>query len=230
MEQVDFISPVHGLLVGYARTSTADQVAGLEAQDREIRSAGATKIFKEHASGKDAQRPQLQAALTYLREGDILVITKIDRLARSISDFLRIVDELEEKNVGLRILDFAGRRIDTKSAADRLILVMFAGFAQFERDLMLERQKIGIVRAREEGRYAGRKPTARMKADDIRALWMEGMSAKEIAEKLEVSRSSVYAICQETPARSAEITRVWKRKRREAGKRALQPVATPQAR
>lgn len=87
-------------------------------------------------------------ALDFVREGDTLVIAKIDRLARSTADFLSIVDQLETKGVGLKVLDFGGREIDTQSPADRLIITLFAGFAQFERDLMRERQRAGIEAAK----------------------------------------------------------------------------------
>ncbi|MEO0828904.1 MAG: recombinase family protein [Pseudomonadota bacterium] len=184
------------MIIGYCRSSTADQEAGLAGQEASLKEAGAEKVFREVASGTNANRVQLLHALDFVREGDTLLITKIDRLARSTADFLKIVDELEAKGVGLRVLDFGGREIDTKSPADRLIITLFAGFAQFERDLMRERQRVGIEAAKKAGKYKGRKPTARAKAAEVKALLAEGVKPIEVARRLEISRASVYRYAQ----------------------------------
>lgn len=189
------------MIIGYCRISTAGQSAGLNAQVAALKKVGAEKVFEEIASGAKADRVQLLQVLDYVREGDTLIITKIDRLARSTADFLSLVDRLEKKNVGLRILDFGGRQIDTQSPADRLIITLFAGFAQFERDLMRERQRIGIEAAKQAGKYRGRKATARTQSADIRRLREEGMQPAHIAEQLGISRASVYRIIQ-TPSDS----------------------------
>ena len=105
-----------------------------------------------------AQRPQLEAALDYLRDGDVLVITKLDRLARSVADLVAIGERLEAKGVALKVLDQA---IDTSTPTGRLMFNMLGSIAQFERELMLERQREGIARAKAAGKYKGRKPTAR---------------------------------------------------------------------
>jgi DNA invertase Pin-like site-specific DNA recombinase len=131
-----------GQLVGYARTSTTEQEAGLEAQTRDLRAAGCTKIFREQASSI-GQRSHLERALDYVRAGDTLVVTKVDRLARSTVGLWEIVKRLEsidDGGVGLRVLNLGGETVDTKSATGKLILTIFAGFAQFEREMMLERQ------------------------------------------------------------------------------------------
>lgn len=122
--------------VGYARVSTIEQMAGFEAQKCDIEKVGVTKLFAKQVSSV-AQRSQLDAALNYVREGDTLIVTKLDRLARSTQHLL------EAKGVGLQILDFGGGSIDTKSPTGRLMLTMFAAFAQFERELNLERQRGG---------------------------------------------------------------------------------------
>lgn len=184
-----------GQLVGYGRTSTAEQEAGLEAQRRDLQAAGCGRVFVEQASSVGA-RPVLAQALDYVREGDTLVITKIDRLARSTVNLWELVKELDAKKVGLRVLNLGGEPVDTRSSTGKLILNIFAGFAQFEREMMLERQKEGIAKARAEGRYTGRKPTARLKADEARRLHAEGKTPTEIAKALGIGRGSVYRAIQ----------------------------------
>src|SRR5829696_1110991 len=176
------------MLVGYARTSTMDQEAGLEAQVRELKGLGCTKVFQEQTSSVGA-RKALDEALAFTREGDTLVVTKLDRLARSVTHLGEIVDRLTRKRVSLRILDLG---IDTSSATGELVLNLMGAIAQFERKMMLERQREGIAKAKAEGRYKGRKPTARAKADEIKALSAEGVSLSEIARRLEIGKASVH--------------------------------------
>jgi DNA invertase Pin-like site-specific DNA recombinase len=181
------------MLIGYARTSTTDQIAGLEAQLAALNAEGCEELFQERVSSV-AQRDQLDAALKFARKGDTFVVTKMDRLARSTQHLLEIVEGLEKKAVALRILDFKGDRVDTRSPQGKLILTMFAAFAQFERELMLERQREGIAKAKAEGRYKGRKPTARAKTGDVRALKGQGIGPSEIARRLQISRASIHRI------------------------------------
>jgi len=180
-----------GVLVGYARTSTFEQAAGLEAQLRDIKAAGCRKIFQEQVSSV-AERAQLEAALDYMRENDTLVVSKLDRLCRSARHCLEIVDALQAKGVALRILNFGGDVVDTRGATGRLILNMFAAFGQFERETMLERQREGIAKAKAEGKYKGRKPTARAKGAEIVRLVQEGQPVAIVARTCGVSRASVY--------------------------------------
>lgn len=184
------------MLIGYARTSTVDQVAGLEAQETALAATGCTKLFTEQASSV-GQRDQLDAALDFVREGDALVVTRLDRLARSTADLLGIVATLEAKQVGLRILDFGGSEVDTRSPTGRMLLTMFAAVAEFERAIMLERQRAGVARARAQGKYKGRAPTARRKAGEAKALKARGMGATAIAAELGISRASVYRVLAE---------------------------------
>jgi DNA invertase Pin-like site-specific DNA recombinase len=181
------------MLIGYARTSTVEQAAGLEAQLAALRKEGCKKVFQERVSSI-VQRDQLEAALDFAREGDTFVVTKMDRLARSTQHLLQIVQGLEEKGVALRILDFKGDKVDTHSPQGKLILTMFAAFAQFEREIMLERQRDGIAKAKAEGKYKGRSPTARAKTKDVKALAASGVGPSEIARRLEIGRSSVHRI------------------------------------
>ncbi|TPN83846.1 recombinase family protein [Mesorhizobium sp. CU2] len=177
--------------IGYARTSTVDQDAGLEAQQRDLKAAGCIKVFSEQLSSVAIARPQLEAALDYLREGDTLVVTKPDRLARSTADLLGITERLRTKGVTLRILSM---QMDTSTPTGKLMLTMLGGIAEFERDLMLERQREGIAKAKADGKYKGRAPTARRKAADVLRLKAEGKTADAIVHELNVSRSSVFRI------------------------------------
>jgi DNA invertase Pin-like site-specific DNA recombinase len=187
------------MLVGYARTSTYDQVAGFDAQLRDLGANGCTKIFQEQVSSV-AHREQLAAVLDFARDGDTLVVTRLDRLARSTADLLRIIDRLETKGVALRILDFGGSAVDTQSPTGRLMVTMFAALAEFERSLMLQRQAEGIARAKAAGKYKGRAPTARRALPQITELSSQGMKPAEIARQLSISRASVYRLLAETVA------------------------------
>jgi DNA invertase Pin-like site-specific DNA recombinase len=180
-----------GMLIGYARTSTTEQRAGLEAQLRDLKAAGCLKVFQEQVSSI-GERAQLEAALDYVREGDTLVVTKLDRLARSARGLNELVDTMERKGVALRILNFGGGQVDTRGAAGRLVLNVFAAFAQFELEIMKERQREGIADAKAAGRYKGRKPTARAKGADAVKLSQEGMRVSEVAKALGIGRASVY--------------------------------------
>ena len=177
--------------IGYARTSTVDQEAGLEAQERDLQAAGIDKLFSEQLSSVNADRPQLEAAIDYLRDGDTLVVTKLDRLARSMRHLLEIVDRIKAKGASLQIL---AMQLDTKSATGELILNVLGSVAQWERAMMLERQKEGIAKAKVEGRYKGRAPTARAKADDVNRLLAEGVRPTDIAKQLGIARRSVYRV------------------------------------
>jgi DNA invertase Pin-like site-specific DNA recombinase len=181
------------MLIGYARTSTAEQAAGLEAQHRDCLATGCKRLFSEQVSSV-ARRDQLEAALEFVREGDTLVVTKLDRLARSTTDLLSIVQRLDAKEVALRILDFGGSAVDTKSPSGKLLLTIFGAMAQFEREVMLQRQREGIAAAKAAGKYKGRKPTARAKAEDVLELRRAGVGASEIARQLSIGRASVYRI------------------------------------
>lgn len=181
------------MLIGYCRTSTSEQIAGFEAQDAALLATGCTRLFREQVSSV-AMRSELDASLDFVRQGDTLVVTRLDRLARSTTDLLGIVAVLERKGVALRILDFGGSEVDTKSPTGRMLITMFAAVAEFERGVMLERQRAGIAKAKAEGRYRGRAPTARAKLAQMRDLRAAGLGASEIAAKLNVGRASVYRV------------------------------------
>lgn len=180
------------MLIGYARTSTREQIAGFEAQLAELKAAGCKKVFQEQVSAVSVgKREELESALDYVREGDTLVVTKIDRLARSLPHLLQIIERLEKKGVALRILSM---QIDTSTPNGKLMLSIMGAIAEFERALMLERQLDGIAAAKQAGKYKGRQPTAKRKADKVLELAAQNMTRQEIAEKTGIGIASVYRI------------------------------------
>lgn len=193
-----------GMLIGYARTSTVEQQAGLEAQERDLRAAGVDKPFSEQTSAV-GPRQALERAIDFARDGDTLVVTKLDRLARSVGDAIAIVDRLTAKGVGLRVLAMG---LDTSTPTGRLMLNVLASVAQFEREVMLERQREGIAKAKGEGRYKGRAPTALRKADKVILLANDGVKREEIAARLNIGVASVYRILAGDRASRAASTPV----------------------
>ena len=184
-----------GKLVGYARVSTEFQDAGLESQIKDLTDANCDIIYNESVSSV-AERPEFAAALAELQPGDTLVVTKMDRLARSILDLLHLVENFNKKGFALRILNLGGDTVDTRSATGRLMLSMLASFAQFEREMMLERQKCGIAKAKAEGKYRGRAPTAMRKADEVLAMHERHWPIARIARELKIGRTSVYRVLE----------------------------------
>ncbi len=189
------------MFIGYARTSTTEQEAGLEAQHRDLAAAGCTRVFAEQVSSI-GKRDQMEAAIAFARQGDTLVVTKPDRLARSVADMLAIMARLEAKGVALRVLSMGGAEVDTNTPTGRMMLTMLGAVAEFERALMLERQREGIAKAKSEGRYKGRAPTAQAKGAEVLALHAEKVPPAEIARRLGIGRASVYRILANTPGAS----------------------------
>lgn len=177
-------------VVGYARVSTAEQDAGLENQVRLLTEAGCERIFQEHVSSVKESRPELDRMLAYVREGDTLIITSIDRLARSVLDLLGMVDMLAREGVGVRILNLS---LDTSTPTGRLTLTVLGAVAEAERTIMLERSRVGIERAKQLGKYKGRAPTAMRKSAEVLKL-VKTHSTREIAKLVGISESSVLRI------------------------------------
>lgn len=136
-----------------------------------MQKAGCEKLFKEQTSTR-SDRPQLRAALEFVRDGDVFVVTRLDRLARSVADLMGIIDGLEQKQVGLRILNWG---MDTQTPTGRLMLTVLGGVAQFEREVMLERQREGIAKAKAAGKYKGRKPVALDGQQEVVRLAAKGL-------------------------------------------------------
>lgn len=179
------------MILGYARTSTADQHAGLEAQVRDLKAAGTEKVWSEQVSSV-ALRAQLKALLDFAREGDVVMVTRPDRLARSTAELLSIEANLTRRCIGLVILSMGGAALDTRNPTSKLMLTILAGVATWEREAMLERQREGIAKAKAEGKYRGRAPTVAKQAEEIRAARAAGERPAHIAKRLRVARSSVY--------------------------------------
>ena len=177
--------------VGYARVSSSGQ--DLEVQLDALKKRGCEKIFKEKVSGTSTQgREKLRECLDFVREGDELVFTRVDRVARSILDLQLIVKELTEKGVTITATE---QPISTKDATSKCFLDMLGVFAEFETNLRAERQLEGIAKAKERGVYTGRK--AKIDVEKIKKLKAEGMGATAIAKKLKIHRDSVYRLLKE---------------------------------
>lgn len=186
---------------GYARTSSLEQQAGLDDQVARLKAAGCDVVLAEQVSATDmGARTKWAELMTCLKAGDTVSITKIDRVARSISDMVSITKALNDIGASIRILDM---NIDTKTPTGALMLNIFTSVAQFEKDMMLERQRVGIAAAKERDKtlpleqrtYKGAKPTARAKADAVLALLADGSRTKEqVAKHLNIGVASVYRI------------------------------------
>ena len=175
--------------IGYARTSTNEQNTDLQLDA--LKKARCEKIFEEKASGAQRDRPQLKAALEYAREGDTIVVWKLDRLARSLKQLIETVEDLEKRNIGFQSLT---ESIDTTTSGGRLTFHLFAALAEFERSIIRERTRAGLDAARARGRVGGRPPA--LKEDDIavaKALLADPeITVKEIATRLGICVSTLY--------------------------------------
>jgi DNA invertase Pin-like site-specific DNA recombinase len=180
-----------GKKIGYARVSTSDQDTAIQVSALEA--AGCAIIRKEKASGTTTQgRTELQIILEFLEAGDTLVVTRIDRLARSIADLQDIVRQLKLKGVALQATE---QPINTSTAAGKAFLDMLGVFAEFETNLRRERQLEGIAKAKAEGRYKGRRPS--IDQAEVRRMRDEGIGASAIAKKLKIGRASVYRLLEQ---------------------------------
>ncbi|MBL8584355.1 MAG: recombinase family protein [Rhizobiaceae bacterium] len=175
--------------VGYARVSTADQETAL--QVAALRAAGCERLFEDRASGAVASRPGLAEALAYLREGDTLVVWKLDRLGRSLGHLIEVVHELDRRGVGFRSLT---ENIDTTTPGGRLVFHLFGALAQFERDLIGERTRAGLEAAAAGGRKGGRRAVVTPeKLRKARLHIASGLTVREAAARLKVGKTALYA-------------------------------------
>ena len=177
------------MLVGYARVSTQDQNPALQLDA--LKAAGCEKVFTEKASGAQRDRPELAAALSYMRSGDSLVVWKLDRLARSLPQLIETVATLEDQGIGFRSLTEA---IDTMTAGGKLVFHIFGALAEFERSVIRERTRAGLKAARDRGRKGGRPPA--LSAADLavaKALLRDpAITVDEVATRLKVSPATLY--------------------------------------
>ena len=190
-------------IVGYARVGTADQNA--DAQHDALREAGCERIFTDKASGKLARRPQLDALLEYVRPGDVVVITKLDRLGRSLRHLLDLASTLADRDVDLRVLH---QGIDTTGPTGKLTFAILGAVAEFERNLISERTNEGLAAARARGRKGGRRPVlSGAKAEHARKLRDGGEhTMTQIAELVGCSRATLYRVLGDTADRSSTVS------------------------
>ena len=178
-------------LIGYARVSTGDQTPDLQLDALMETGCDERDIFVETASGAQRDRPQLKAALEYAREGDVLIVWKLDRLARSTRQLVNTVEDLRERGVGFKSLT---DHLDTTTPQGKLVFTIFSGLAEFERDIIRERTKAGLAAARERGRVGGRPPA--LSEDDrkvaLSLMHDDTISMREIAKRLGVSEAGLY--------------------------------------
>lgn len=176
------------MILGYARVSTDDQT--LDAQIDALRQAGAERVFKEKKTGKTKQREELTRLLEHLRTGDVVIVTKYDRLARSLRDLIDIVETIREKGAGFRSL---GEDIDTTTPSGRLIFHVFGSIAEFERERIVERTREGLEAARKRGRIGGRRPSLNSEQKEAvrRMRDEEQRSLGEIARLFGVSKQTI---------------------------------------
>ncbi len=175
--------------IGFARQSTSHQKFGLEHQIELLEKEGCEKIYAEEVSALASKRPEFESAIEFARDGDVFVVTTLSRFGRSLKNILDNVEELKSKGVGFKILDM---NIDTSTPTGALQLNLLSSIYQFEREIMLERQKVGIEKAKKEGRFAGRVPTARKKSEEIAELHQQGLKPSQIARELGIGVASVY--------------------------------------
>lgn len=178
------------MLIGYARTSTVEQQYGFEAQVAALQKIGCQQIYQEQVSAV-GKREQLEQALARLEPGSVFISTKLDRIARSVFHLQQIVKTIEDKGASLRVLDI---NLDTSTPTGKLMLNMLSCISQFERELMLERQKVGVQAAKAAGKYKGRVPTARAKTNEVLRFAKKGLTKQEIAQQLNIGVASVYRI------------------------------------
>lgn len=179
-------------LIGYARVSTAEQDTSLQIDA--LRQAGCDRIFEDTVSGAKADRPGLTAALSYLREGDVLVVWRLDRLGRSLPHLIEVIAALEGQGIGFRSLT---ESIDTTTPGGRLIFHVFGALSQFERDLIRERTKAGLSAAAARGRRGGRKPVINTeKLHRAQSYITNGLNVREAAARIKVSKTALYAALQ----------------------------------
>lgn len=192
------------MLFGYARTSTARQVYSLEQQREDLIAAGVPEanIYAEQVSSV-AEREQLNRLLSVVRSGDVIVAKSLSRVARSVRHMGELIDALADKGVALRILDF---NLDTSTAQGRLMLNVLMSVYQAEREWTLERQRIGIEKAKAEGKFKGGVPTARKKSAAVLAMNTAGVRKDEIASQLGIGVASVYRILADEKKRQQKVS------------------------
>ena len=176
-------------ILGYLRADFNGK--NVQAQLDRLKVAGATKIFQEKNASAKRDRPQLDELLANVRGGDTVVVTSLDRIAHNTRHLLEIVESLNATGVSLKVIDSG---IDTSTPHGGVIRMLLGAIADFERQVVRESQAVGIAKAKQEGRYKGRKPTARAKSEEVLALDAQGLTRQKIADQLGIGVASVYRI------------------------------------
>ena len=190
--------------IGYARVSTLDQDPILQLDA--LAAAGCSKTFEDHASGARADRPGLLQALDYVRDGDVLIVWKLDRLGRSLPHLIETVASLEKRGVGFCSLTEA---IDTTTPGGRLIFHLFGALGEFERDLIRERTRVGLKAAKARGRRGGRKPVVTSdKLLRARGLIANGLTVREVAARLKIGKTALYQALRNSSGSQSSITKM----------------------
>jgi DNA invertase Pin-like site-specific DNA recombinase len=181
--------------IGYARVSTEEQ--SLDMQLDALRAAGCDRVFEDRASGAKEDRPGLAQALDFAREGDELVVWRLDRVGRSLPHLVKIIDDMRDRGIGFRSVT---ENIETQTPDGRLVMHIFASLAEFERDLIRERTRSGLAAARARGRKGGRPPLSVDKIAALQALWAsKTMTADQISEQLGIHRATVFKYTKQLP-------------------------------
>lgn len=176
--------------IGYARVSTKRQGESLDTQKVSLDAFGCTKVFSDTISGAKSARPGLDAALEYMRDDDVLVVTRLDRLGRTTLDTLRTIDGLSQRGVPVILLE---PPLDTRTKEGKLMVTIMSGLAEWERDLLIERTKEGVAHARAQGRVAGPKPKLTdEQVEAARAAVADGQTIAAVARSFKVSRPTIY--------------------------------------
>jgi DNA invertase Pin-like site-specific DNA recombinase len=191
------------MLVGYARVSTAEQ--SIDLQSDALRHAGCEQVVSEIASGARADRTGLEQALGYVRQGDTLVVWKLDRLGRSLAHLIEVVRDLERRGVGFRSLQ---ESIDTTTPGGKLIFHVFGALAEFERDLIRERTSAGLVAARARGRHGGRPRTLTDRQVSLGRAMLRDRTATvaEVCTALSCSKTTLYRALRNEPTTAADVS------------------------
>jgi DNA invertase Pin-like site-specific DNA recombinase len=205
------------MLVGYARVSKADGSQSLDLQQDALREAGASSkhIYEDFASGKRDDRPGLDACLKALRAGDTLVVWKLDRLGRSLTHLVNLIDDLQKRKIGLKVLTGQGASIDTTTASGKLVFGIFAALSEFERELISERTKAGLAAARARGRRGGRRHTMTAAKVHLAAAAM-GKSdtvVSDLCHELGITRQTLYRYVSPSGALRPDAKKLLKKPR-----------------
>jgi DNA invertase Pin-like site-specific DNA recombinase len=182
------------MLIGLARASLLNEITGLEEQKRDLLAAGVEKLFCEQTASVRA-RLQLEAAIEIACEGDTLIVTDLSGLGQSVADVVAVQQQLADKGVHLRILNLG---LDTSNNTGQAIIDIMVTISQFEKQIILERWREGIARAKREGKFKGRTPSAFAKADEVKRLAASGLTKCKIAQQMGISKRSVFRILSDT--------------------------------